>query len=213
MTKYKTHAGRIIGGTIFLMIGLTAPFDSGSLSDNLAMGIITLVIAYFIFPKNIRSWFLGLFHHRTTAVTKPVQLSADQADFVTYELQKIDQLSASNFTNYLKLLLTKLGYTQLTVLPAVQLQATYQTLTYTFYCDVSTSPFSAQDVKHCLQQAAPAIGQGVLVTNQTATPHALETAQAQHYQIWDRSTLAELLADNAVKTPVSHHDLENWADF
>lgn len=215
MTKHKTQAGRIIGGTIFLMIGLTAPFDSGALVDNLATGVVTLVIAFFIFPKNIRAWFLSLFHQRQNAPAQPPKLNADQTDFVTYELQKIDQLSATNFTNYFKLLLTKLDYTHLVVVPAVQLQATHKNLTYTFYCDISNSPFSAQDVTNCLQQAAPAAGQGVLVTNQMATPHAIEVAQARHYQIWDRSTLAELLADSTVNVSNATlaHDLENWADF
>lgn len=215
MKKNKTHAGRIIVGTIFLMVGLTAPFDSGPLSDNLAAGVVALVMAYFIFPKNIRAWFLGLFHQRQPAPAQPQKLNADQTDFVTYELQKVDQLSATNFTNYFKLLLTKLGYEHLVVIPAVQLQATHKNLTYTFYCDISNSPFSAQDVNACLQQAAPAVGQGILVTNQMATPHAIEAAQARHYQIWDRSALAELLADSTVNVSNATlaHDLENWADF
>ncbi len=61
---YKSTAFRTITGTIFLLAGVSALFQSGSIIENLATGIVPLVIAFFIFPKILQNYILNFMRQK-----------------------------------------------------------------------------------------------------------------------------------------------------
>lgn len=78
---YKTTAFRTITGTIFLLAGISALFQSGSIIENLATGIVSLVIAFFIFPKILQNYILNFMRQKENSkVTAKQSTSHNQKD-------------------------------------------------------------------------------------------------------------------------------------
>lgn len=57
---YKTTAFRTITGVIFVVAGFSSLFQFGPIWQNLGTFVVSLVIAYFIFPKGIQRYILTL---------------------------------------------------------------------------------------------------------------------------------------------------------
>lgn len=85
---YKSTAFRTITGAIFLLSGISALFQSGSIVENLATGIVSLVIAFFIFPKILQNYLLNFMRQKANSEATAEQLTPhnqkDDDDWAKY---------------------------------------------------------------------------------------------------------------------------------
>lgn len=85
---YKTTAFRTTTGTIFLLAGISALFQSDSIMENLATCIISLVIAFFIFPKSLQNYILNFMRQKANSEVTAEQLTPhnqkDDDDWAKY---------------------------------------------------------------------------------------------------------------------------------